>query len=333
MKRKLSILVLLCVLLTGCSSNSSDNSNHDDNTLTDSSAIINESLIRDSENVKFKYTAAQNEQDNVSIYSYNEAKISKDSFWDLFSAEPLCEEISIPNGFREEYFIGDESGVIMERNGELSVQYNTFQGEKYFSVEYDFQFSNEKTEFDFSSRKDISDKLESTVNELLGITIKAKINAVSSERFSKDVDAHIKNIAELDDNPPAAEEYGAPADFYVVSFVQTIDGVPVNGTYGDAVFTKNGLEFLDIFNPVSCGEKVSTSDLFMGLDGAEKLLKAKYDLLFLDEPVEVISGELKFIISDGKLTPAWEFTMTSGIVEYYDAYSGKEIVVNTGEGA
>lgn len=333
MKRKLSILVLLCVLLTGCSSNSSDNSNHDDNTLTDSSAIINENLIRDSENVKFKYTAAQNEQDNVNIYSYNEAKISKDSFWSLFSAEPKCEEISIPNGFREEYFIGDESGVIMERNGDLSVQYNTFQGEKYFSVEYDSQFSDEKTEFDFSSRKEISDKLELIVNELLGITIQAKINAVSSEQFSKDVEAHIKNIAELDDNPPAADEYGTPADFYVVSFVQTIDGVPVNGTYGDAVFTLNGLEFLDIFNPVSCGEKISTTDLFMGLDGAEKLLKAKYDLLFLDEPVEVESGELKFIISDGKLTPAWEFTMTSGIVEYYDAYSGKEIVVNTGEGA
>ena len=341
MKKKISMMLVLCVLLAGCSDNSQSDSRHEDNTsetLSDNTStfsndISNESLIRDSENVKFKYANTKNEQNAVGVYGYTKAETSKENFLNLFSGQPKCEEETIPNGFREEYALGDESGVIMERNENLSVQYNTSQGESYFSVEYDAQFPDERTEFNFISREEISDKLASTIHELLEINIQTKIDAVTAERFSKDVEAHIKAIAELDDNPPTADKYGTPADFYLVTFVQTIENIPVNGTYGHAIFTADGMEFMDVFNTVNVSEKETVSDAFINLDGAEKLLKAKYDLLFLNEPVEVESGELIYIINDGKLTPAWEFTFADGIIEYYDAYTGKEIVVNTGEGA
>lgn len=339
--KKVSIMLILCIFLAGCSDNSQSDSRNEgntsetlsDNTSTFSNDISNESLIRDSENVIFKYANIQNEQNAAGVYEYTKAETSKENFLNLFSGEPKCEEESIPNGFREEYSLGNESGVIMERNGDLSVQYNTAQGEGYFSVEYDVQFSDEKTEFNFISRKEISDQLASTVNGLLGINIQTRINAVTAERFSKDVETHIKAIAELDDDPPTADKYGTPADFYLVSFVQSIDNIPVDGTYGHAIFSADGMEFMDIFNPISIGEKQTVTNPFINLDAAEKLLKAKYDLLFLDEPVEVESSELTYIINDGKLTPAWKFTFVGGIVEYYDSYTGKEIVFNTGEGA
>lgn len=341
MKKKISAMFILCVLLAGCSDNSQNNSRLENNiseTLSNNTSMLsndisNENLIRDSENVKFKYANIQNEQNVAGVYVYTKAEILKENFLNLFSGEPKCEKETIPNGFREEYAFGDESGVIMERNGDLSVQYNSSQGENYFSVEYDAQSPDERTEFNFISRKEIFDQLASTVNALLDINIQIKIDAVTAERFSKDVEAHIKTIAELDDNPPTADKYGTPADFYLVTFVQTIENIPVDGTYGHAIFTADGMKFLDIFNPVNVSKKETISDPFTNLDGAEKLLKAKYDLLFLDEPVEVESGELTYIINDKKLTPAWKFTFVNGIIEYYDAYTGKEIVVNTGEGA
>lgn len=342
MKKKLLMLLILCVLLAGCSDNSQGDSRQEGNTSetlsgntsTFSSDISNESLIRDSENVKFKYNKPQTEEISADIYNYVNSEVSTDIYLNLFSGEPSCEKETFPNGFREEYTFGDESGAIMNRDGILqSIDYNTSQGFNYLVVEDGTEVTDETTEFDFISRKEISEKLSTTVKELLGMDIKAKINAVTADRFSSDVETHINNVAQLDDNPPTADKYGTPADFYLVSFVQCIGDIPVEGRFGNAVFTAKGMELLSVYAPVKPTEKILESNTFITLDGAEKSLKAKYDLLFLDEPVEVESGELIYIINDGKLTPAWEFTFADGIIEYYDAYTGKEIVVNTGEGA
>ncbi len=331
MKKHLSLLLTACILLSGC--NNSTQGSSDDNKNSSETGTIDDTLNRDSENVKFKYEMAQNPQSSAGVYNYSQAEVSKDTFFKFFSGEPKCTEKDIPNGFREEYAFGDESGSIMERNGDLNILYSTSQGSGYFSVEYDSQSPDEKTEFEFISRKEIGDKLSETVKELLEMNIQLRIDAVSAKRFSTDVNAHIKAAAELDDNPPTADKYGTPADFYLVSFVQAIDGVPIEGRFGNAIFTAKGMEFLNVYSPVKVSEKISKTETFINLDGAEKLLKDKYELLFLDNPVEVESAELTYVIYDDKLTPAWKFTLANSVAEYYDAYSGKEIVFYTGEGA
>lgn len=337
MKKLLPILLTACVLLSGC--NNTTQAPLDNNKTLSGTGSTDETskhdLIRDSENVKFKYDKPQNDQVSIGIYNYTNAEISKESFLGLYSGEPDCAKETFPNGFREEYTFGDETGSILNRDGVLqSADYNTSQGFSYLAVEYDTQSPDEKTEFEFISRKEIVDKLSETVKELLEINIQLKIDAVSAERFSKDVDAHIKAAAELDDNPPTADKYGTPADFYLVSFVQTIDGVPIEGRFGNAIFTAKGMELLSVYSPVKVSEKVPETNAFISLEGAEKLLKDKYELLFLDNPVEVESAELFYVIYEDKLTPAWKFTFADGTAEYYDAHSGKEIVVYVGgEGA
>lgn len=328
--KKISTLLIVCMLLTGCgASNQGENisETHSENT-------SNENSIRDSENVKFKYDKPQTEQISADIYNYVNVEVSKESFLNLFSGDPSCEKETFQNGFREVYTFGDESGAILNRDGILEgVNYNTPQGFSYLAVEDGTKSADETSEFDFSSRKEISEKLTSTVKGLLGMDIKLEIDAVTAERFSKDVETHIKYAAQLDDNPPTANKYGTPSDFYLVSFVQSIDGITVEGRFGNAVFTVNGMELLSVYNPVKTAEKIPETNTFINLDGAEKLLKSKYDMLFLDEPVEVESAELTYIISDEKLTPAWKFEIPGGVTEYYNAYTGKEIVVNVGEGA
>ncbi len=336
MKKLLPILLTACVLLSGC--NNTTQASLDNNKTSSGTGSIDDTskhdLIRDSENVKFKYDKPQNEQIPVGVYNYSQAEASKDTFLKLFSGEPKCTEKDIPNGFREEYDLGDESGSIMERSGDLTILYNTSQGGGFLSVEYDAQSPDEKTEFDFISRKEIVDKLSETVKELLEINIQLKIDAVSAERFSKDVDAHIKAAAELHDTPPTADKYGTPADFYMVTFIETIDGIPIEGRFGNAIFTAKGMELLSVYSPIKVSEKVPETNAFISLDGAEKLLKDKYELLFLDKPVEVESAELFYVIYEDKLTPAWKFTFADGTAEYYNAYSGKEIVFYyPGEGA
>lgn len=331
----ISIFFTGCVLLSGCnnSAQNSSDAGKKSSPATDVSTD-NWNMIRDTENVKFKYDQPQDAAHSADIYSYSNAEVSMESYLKLFSEEPSCEKETFPNGFREEYTFGDESGSIMNRDGILvGVDYHTSQGFSYLAVEDGTEVADETTKFDFISRKEVSEKLSLTVNELLGMDIQVKINAVTADRFSKDVETHINNVAQLDDNPPTADKYGTPADFYLVSFVQSIDGVPVVGCFGNAVFTAKGLELLSVYSPLKSTEKVSKSNEFINLDGAEKLLKDKYELLFLDEPVNVENAELTYIIADGKLTPTWKFTFFGGIIEYYDAYTGKEIVVNMGEGA
>lgn len=335
MKKYLPILLIACVLVSGCSDNAQNNTRKDENlssTLADNSSNI---LNRDSENVKFKYDIPQTEKNPVGIYKFADAEVSKDSFLKLFSGQPSCEKETFDNGFREEYTVGDETGAILNRNGILqSVRYETSQGFSYWAIEDKAESPDESTEFDFISRKEINEKLSATVKELFGeMEIQTRIDAITAERFSKDVKTHIEAAAELYDNPPTAEKYGTPADFYLVSFTQTIEGVPFDGMNGIAVFTAKGMEVINIYNPVKIVEKANADDNFINLDKAEKLLVEKYDLLLLEEPVEVNSAELTYIIVDENLAPAWKFAFPDNYFEYYDAYTGKEIVVQGGEGA
>lgn len=330
MKKKMSMLLIICMLLTGCGS--ANQGKNISGTLSENTS--NENSVRDSANVKFKYNKPQTEQISADIYNYVNAEVSLEGFMDLFSGDPSCEKETFPNGFREVYTFGGESGVILNRGGILQgINYHTPQGFNCLAVEDGTEYADETTEFDFSTRKEISEKLMSAVKELLGMDIKLKIDAVTAERFSKDVETHIKYAAQLYDDPPTADKYGTPADFYLVAFVQSIDGIPVEGRFGNAVFTANGMELLSVYTPVKSAEKVPAANAFIDLDGAEELLRSKYDMLFLDDPVEVESAELTYIISGGKLTPVWEFEIPGGITEYYDAYTGKEIVVSAGEGA
>lgn len=328
MKKLLPILLIGCVLLGGCD-NSTPNSSS-----TNMGESLGQNTTRDSENVKFKYNQPQNETLPVDVYNYANAEVSMESYLNLFSGKPINEKETFPSGFRETYTFGDETGAILNRDGILqSVDYNTSQGFSYLYIEYDTETPDEIKEFDFISRKEISEQLSETVKELFGMEIKIKIDAVSAERFSSDVDAHIKAAGELDDTPPTADKYGTPADYYLVSFAQAIDGVPVDGIYGNAVFTSKGMELLSVYTPIKVTEKVTTSGAFINLDSAEQLLKTKYDLLFLNDPVNVESAELTYIIYEKKLTPAWKFTFDNCNSEYYDAYTGREIIFYAGEGA
>lgn len=326
MKKLLPILLIVCILLGGCSNSTQDSPQNED--------VLNRDLSRDSENVKFRYDRPQNEISPVGIYSYANAEVSMESFLELFSEEPSIEKETFPNGFRETYTVGDESGAILNRDGILqSVDYNTSQGFSYLFIEYDAETPDEIKEFEFISRNEIAEQLSGTVKELFGMDIKIRIDAVSAERFSSDIDTHIKAAAELDDDPPTADKYGIPADYYLVSFIQAVDGVPIDGINGNAVFTAEGMELLSIYTPVAVTEKASASDTFISLDSAERLLKDKYELLFLDEPVYVAGAELTYITNDGKLRPAWKFAFDGGNSEYYDAYTGREIIFYAGEGA
>ena len=326
MKKLLPILLSGCILLGGCSNSTPDSPQNED--------ILNQNLSRDTENVKFKYDQPQNETSPVDIYNYVNTEVSLESFLELFSEEPSGEKETFPSGFRETYTFGDESGAILNRDGILqSINYNTSQGFSYLFIEYDTEVPDEIKEFDFISRNEIAEQLSKTVKELFGMDIKIKIDAVSAERFTNDVDAHIIAAAELDDEPTTAEKYGTPADYYLVSFAQTVDGVPIDGIYGNAVFTAKGMELLSVYSPITVTEKASTSDTFITLDNSEELLKDKYELIFLDAPVYVVSAELTYIINDGKLIPVWKFVFDDGNCEYYDAYTGKEIIFYVGEGA
>lgn len=326
MKKLLPILLIGCIFLGGCSNSTTDSPQKED--------IPNQKISRNSENVKFKYEQPLNETSPVDIYSYVNAEVSMESFLELFSEEPSGEKETFPSGFRETYTFGDESGAILNRDGILqSVDYNTSQGFSYLFIEYDTEVPDEIKEFDFISRNEIAEQLSKTVKELFGMDIKIKIDAVSAERFTNDVDAHIIAAAELDDEPTTAEKYGTPTDYYLVSFAQTVDSVPIDGIYGNAIFTATGMELLSIYAPIKVTEKVLTSDTFINLDSAEQLLKDKYELIFLDNPVYVASAELTYIINDGKLIPVWKFVFDDGNSEYYDAYTGKEIIFYTGTGA
>lgn len=334
MKKLLPILLAGCVLLGGCNNSPRGSTQIDKNSSSITGDNSNQNLLRDSENVKFKYNQPQDAAASVGIYGYANAEVSMESFLNLFSGEPSCEKETFPSGYREEYTFGNESGAILNRGGILQgVDYNTSQGFGYFFIEYDTKAPDETAEFEFISRKEITEKLSKTVKELLGMDIQIKIDAVSAERFSNDVEAHIKAAAELDDDVPKADKYGTPADYYLVSFVQSVDGVTVDGANGNAIFTAKGMELLSVHSPIKITERASESNSFIGLEGAEKLLKEKYEMLFLDDPVNVASAELAYIINDGKLKPTWKFVFADSNVEYYDAYTGKEIIFYTGEGA
>ncbi|MCM1166149.1 MAG: hypothetical protein NC299_15865 [Lachnospiraceae bacterium] len=337
MKKHLPLLLVGCILLGGCSNvNTQDPLNIGGNSSQTVSAenVSNINAARDSENVKFKYEKPQTEQKPVGIYNYAAAEISQDSFLKLFSGEPTCEKETFPIGFRDEYSCADEEGVIMNRNGLLSVDYNTAQGFNCFVIAHGEEDPDRNTEFDFISRNEIAEKLTETVKNLLGIDIRITIDAVTAERFSRDAAEYVKALAELNDNPPNVEKYGTPADYYSVSITQVIEGIPIDGMTGAAVFTAAGMEYLSFYAPMKVLEKVGGGDSLIDLDGAEQLLKNKYDMLFLDSPVEVTSGELTYIVNESKLTPVWKFNFFGGLTEYYDAYTGKEIAVYAaGEGA
>lgn len=338
MKKRLALFAIfaaLTALLSGCSDSTQNNPSVGENLSEKISDNSSDVLIRDSENVKFKYELPQTEKNPVGIYKYADAEVSKDSFLKLFSGQPSFEKKTFDNGFREDYTVGDETGAILNRNGILqSVGYRTSQGFSYWAIEDKAKSPDESTEFDFISRKEIIEKLSATVKELFGdMEIQTKIDAVTAERFSKDVETHIEAAAEIYDNPPTAEKYGIAADFYLVSFAQTFEGVPFDGMNGIAVFTAKGMEVINIYNPVKIVEKVTAADTFINLDEAEKLLVEKYDLLLLEEPVEINSAELTYIIVDENLVPVWKFAFPDNYFEYYDAYTGKEIVAQIGEGA
>lgn len=303
----------------------------------DGNSTYQSNAPRGSENVRFLYDIPQTEQQPVGIYNCQYADISEEKFLALFSQTPECDKKTFAETKRQisEYKNGKESGLIAYTDGVLqSAGCHTAQGLNYMAVEDGNDDSDTTTEFNFISRADLSKKIKSLMRDLFGIDVQVSINAVTADRFASDVDEHIKAAAALSDNPPSAEKYGTPADIYVISFVQTIDNIPFDGGFGNAVYTSEGLEYFHINAPMKIDSSANASADFITLDGAEKLLKEKYELLLLDEPETFTKAELTYAHSEGTLTPVWKFTAASGSETTFNAYTGKEVVWGIpGEGA
>lgn len=295
----LCLLSAACIMLSACNTAKSDtepnqsqsvNSNADTSTLSQDNAKNTDnsdnqaSAPRDSENVKFLYEKPHTEQPPVGIYNGEYADISEEKYIELFSETPECDRQTYPEVKRrnDEYKSSDETGMISYTNGVFqNVNYYTKQGLNYMAVADGSGTSDTETEFDFISRDELSDKIKSIAQNLFGIDIKLTIDAVTEKRFSSEAAERLKFEAELYGNASSPDKYGAPIDFYAVSFVQTVDGVPFEGSFGTAVYSANGLEYLYIGAPIKITSAVIASTDFISLDGAENLLKEKYELLFL----------------------------------------------------
>lgn len=334
MKRKilLSLFLAAGVLLCGCNTgNSTDQKadNGNERTLSED-PYFSEEQPSDSGKTQDNLTAAR-------IYRSQAAELSADSYLKLFSSAPQCDKITVAERKmeRNEYTAEGESGTVVYIDGQLSqAGYHTNKGFKIIAVEQGSGDIDQETEFDFISRKELSQKLSDAVRDLVGIEVEMKIGAVKAEQYSEDVKSHITAAAELGSGEENADDYGSPEDFYLISFTQAIDGIPFEECFGYAVYTSAGIEFLDVNNPIKAVSEEPAGSEFMTLDKARELIKDKYDLLLLDEPVSFTDEKLIYICRDELLTPAWKFTSDKGTEEYYDAYTGREIVWGAlGEGA
>ena len=341
MKRKNLIIIsaLLCVLLSGCSAaekgkeNIEPGKSNSVDLIPGKASADNSNPLpetpRDSENVKFLYERPQAEQPAVGIYNCENAAVSEEIYFSLFSNIPECEKQSFPETKRriDRYKTASESGTIDYTDDVLQgASYYTEQGMNYTMVEDGNDVIDTVTEFDFISRAELSEKIKSIVRGMFGIDVEVTIDAVTADRFAADAKAHAQADAELRGTVPNVEKYGAASDFYAVSLVQKIEGVTYDGSYGSAIYTAKGLESLYVGNPVRIVSTISTNTDFITLDGAEKLLKEKYELLLLDEPDSFTKAELTYVHSDNVLTPAWKFTSEYSMDTTFDAYTGKEIV-------
>lgn len=342
MQRKNLIIIsaLLCLLLSGCTAaEQAEKAENSSGKAPASGVNLTNDLSnsRDSENVRFLYEKPQSEQHAAGIYNCKTAEISLDKYTALFSKDPECEKRSYPETKRRinRYKTGSENGTIDYTNNILQgVNYYTEQGMNYIAVEDGNEVIDTVSEFDFISRADLSKKIKSVVRGLFGVDVEVTVNAVTADRFASDASKHLQAVEDLYGSAPDIDKYGTPTDFYIVSFVQMIDGVPFDGGNGDAVYTADGLEFLSIHAPVKVGSKIDPGKEFIDLDGAEKLLKEKYGLLLLDEPELIERAELTYAHSDGVMTPVWKFTAQGSVETTFDAYTGKEIVwAFTGEKA
>lgn len=334
MQRKNLIIIsaILCLLLSGC--NASESGGDPGNSTVGNAAsevnlTNNLNGSRDSENVKFLYEKPRLEISSPGIYSCERANAAIDKFNALFSKTPECEKRSYPETKRRinTYKTETEEGSISYTNDILDgVRYYTGQGLNFNIIESGSDVIDEITEFDFISREKLTEKIKKTVRDLLRIDVEITIDAVTKDRFAVDVQNHLDSLKDLYESAPDPDKYGEPADFYAVRITQKIDGVTYDGSYGEAIYTANGLELLSVFYPVKIGSKVNTSAEFIDIDGAENLLKQKYELLLLNEPEQIERAELTYAHSDGVMTPVWKFTAKGGVETVFDAYTGKEIV-------
>lgn len=296
MKKLLPIMLSGCILMSGCSNsaqNVPDSGKNSSQSVIDS--VSGQDAMRDSENLKFGYDRPETKEFNAGVYNYVNAELSDDDFLELFSGEPSREKETFPNGFREKFIFGDEEGSILNRDGNLLVDYYTSQGFNFLVVEYDSQNEDKNTEFDFISRKELTEKLSSTVKNLLNIDIQIRINAVTAEQFSEDLKLHLSSMEELYETTPDAEKYGTPTDFYFVSFNQVIGGIPIEGSYGNAVFTAKGIEYLNFYNPWKLTEKSGNSNSVIDISAAEKLLKKNMSCFFLTNLLALQAASLHIL--------------------------------------
>lgn len=294
----------------------------------------------------------RSEYENVTApkrYYADYHKIDREAFLNLFSSEPQYSEES------QEYFTDTESGYIREehlpsKNGNTylsQISYCTQIGNDYDTIGNQICKKYSTTlEFDFMTFDALREDFPSKTKGIVSGDLQLDVYAIDAESYLKETEYYDRTHQETQHGNSYEKDWNKAGDYYYIKARQAVDGIPISeGLYGDlekgtmvegckinAVYTKNGLEYLYVSNPWRVEKEAPVEGEFIDLRGAEEIIKAANEDLLTSKRYILESVRLVYVPvvkAEGTfLTPAWEFCDHMGAqypVYTIDAYTGEMI--------
>lgn len=326
-------------------STGSDNSRLENSNSNNSSSVDREKLT---ENIYITYDRSKYE--NVTApkcYYADFQKIEDETFLALFSSIPkYSEQTGLYTTDNETG--ANTSGSLLRKDGNAFMYFMSYWTQ--FGDDYDtavgenYEKYSTTKEFDFMNRDALTADFLNKTDNIFTTDLEIKAYAIDAESYLKEIGNYDSEQQKIPHPNSYEKTWSEECDYYYIVAYQTVDGVPIfEGMSGDAekgtlvegctinaVYTKNGLEYIRISSPWNVTEESPTENKFIDLKGAEEIIKAKNENLLTSKQRTLEAVQLVYIPivkADGTiLTPVWEFYDYMGIK--YPVY---RVNANTGE--
>lgn len=368
-------VIFMTASLCGCADVDGEKSPVSEQTADSTGESSNVSISNGKISVSFEETSTA--PANCKIYKQKRKKFSEEQLLSFFSGSPEKVDSNSKNDIK--YETDTEMGFISE--GEYFM-YSTLAGSKYQAIcdssflEYNNVDGYTNGTLDFATRDEVLNKVKAILRDKFGIAEKDcfsdKFYAVKKEN----VDFYKESINEESNKPVTSENEREMAklkeqaenlkkipseDYYYISMGFKIDDIPLypgwGFQYGTAdsdmimgykaavVYTKNGIEFITIYNLNETNLSSAEDVNIISSDEAWALIRQKFDGIIMDGEIEIYDMQFVYLpipqnnlddyFTNFEARPFYAFywkqtknysgeIITSNFISYFDAVTGTE---------
>ncbi len=317
MKKRVLLMAFVLLLFTACSSEQiSEESKPDLEELTDHVYV-------DYDRTRYENVSAP------PVYYAQHIRPDDSALASFFSSPPQIYDSEGNRVFENENKYGryGSHGIVSYREKNVTDAVNIHSVSEYC---LDYDMSSVK-ELDFMSPEELYKRFDEDVRKFIDKYEIYEMTAFTAETFEE--------ITTLTRPSDLEEGWYEPRDVYYIRARQFVNEIPIfTGAYTpnpnvvpvmyhagaeiEACYTKNGLEYFSIYGGYKIGEEKPADGEFIGLKGAEQIIRDYYDRPYPYHDVILYDCALVYVgVFEGDktvLTPAWEFYSNEGQGSWYD---------------